>query len=361
MKNIVTKNYKLKSRKMSVKPFIFTRPSVSSISLRFIVLLSLQVLMLIFTKSYKSLLVVFVSFIGALAAASLDYLINKSQPYKFMNVIIQGLMIGLLLPSDYPALSVFFISFVTLFTARSLVFKKVDSWICLSALAVVVAWFIGQRFFPPFAVTSEIVEMKNSSVYLIQNGTFPISSLDSAFTSFLNNGILKLFHTSIPEGLVSMLWDNHSVIPAFRFNILTIISSIFIFSDNAFSLIIPSIFLVVYGTLVRLFSSFIFGGAFNQGDVFLALFTSGVLFGTVFQIQWFGSIPVTTTGKVIQGILLGIIGFLVIGCGTSPIGMAYTVLIGNISSMMIRVFEERKNNHFVTKSYSVKAASKGEI
>lgn len=360
MKETKSPDYKLMTKQMAVKPFVYTRPSVSSISIRFIVLLAVQVLMLLFTKSYKSLFVVSVSFIGALAAAALDYLINKSEPYKFMNIIIQGLLIGLLLPENYPVVSVFFISFVTLFVSKCFIFRKVNTWVNISAFAVVIAWFIGQKFFPSFEVTSDIIGLKNSSVYLVQGSQFPLYSFDSSITGFLNNHILNLFNASIPEGFISMMWDNHSIIPAFRFNIITILSSIFIFSDNAFSGIIPSVFLLFYSILVRFFSSFIFGGVINQGDILLALFSSGTLFTAVFLVQWFGSVPVTTWGKIVQGLVLGAVAFAIVGCGTSPIGMVYTVLIGNISSVMIRVFEEKKNSYSIGKSFSKKIV-KGEI
>ena len=161
-----------------------------------------------------------------------------------------------------------------------------------------------------------------------------------------------------------MMWDSHSIIPAFRFNIIIIISSIIIFSDNAFSLIIPTVFLFVYAVLVRLFAPYLFGGEINQGDIILALLTSGILFSAVFLIQWYGTTPVTVIGKIILGILTGIIAFAIIGCGTSPVGMAYTILCSNIISMGIRIFEEKKNELSTGKvisKYSAKlAAEKGE-
>ena len=360
MKNLNKDEYKIKSKQMTVKPFVFTRPSVSSVSIRFIILLMLQVAMLAITKSYSALFVVSVSTLGALVAATIDFLINKSEPFKIMNMVIQGLLIGLLLPENYPIVSVFIISFVVLFVSKSFIFNKVNTWINISALAVVIAWFIGQKFYPDFLISSDLVGLKNSSVYLIQNGTFPICKLDSVITSFLNNHILRFFNTTIPEGFISMLWDTHSVIPAFRFNLLTIISSIVIFADNSFSGIIPSIFLVVYSLLVRLFASFIFGGMFNQGDVLLALLSSGTLFCTVFLLQWFGSFPMTLGGKITQGIILGGLAFAITGCGTSPIGMVYTILLGNITTMMIRVIEEKHNNRVISKSYLNKTAQ-GEI
>ena len=355
---------KLKNTRISVKPFVYSIPSISSVSIRFLVLLCIQLLMLLITKSYNAFLLVLTSLSAAVIAAIINYYVRKEPFYNIMNIAIQGLIIGLLLPETYPPAMAFVITISTILISRSIVFKGINSWINIPSLAIIIAWYIGNNFFPSFAVSSELVTLKNSSVYLIQNGYFPTYSFDIAVTSFLNKHIFSLLNVSIPEGFVSLMWDSHSIIPAFRFNIIIIISSIIIFSDNAFSLIIPTVFLFVYAVLVRLFAPYLFGGEINQGDIILALLTSGILFSAVFLIQWYGTTPVTVIGKIILGILTGIIAFAIIGCGTSPVGMAYTILCSNIISMGIRIFEEKKNELSTGKvisKYSAKlAAEKGE-
>ena len=336
-------DYKIKAKQLSISPFLYNVPSISSISIRFLILLSIQVLMLALTQTYSALVVVICSTMGAAAAAAINYLIHKNEAYQIMNMLIQGLMIGLLIPQGYPPVPVFFISFLTLFISRFLIFKSVNSWLNTSALCVIEAWIIGRNYFQNFLISSDLVALRNSSVYMIQNGFFPIYSFDSSITSFLNSTIFSLFKVSIPEGFVSLLWDSGSIIPAFRFSIITIISSIIVFADNTFSGIIPGIFLFTYSLLVRLFCPIFFGGFFNQGDVILALTSSGILFCTVFLIQWFGTVPVTLAGKIISGATLGILAFLIVGCGTSPIGMMYVIIINNIITMFIRSIEERKN------------------
>ena len=62
------------------------------------------------------------------------------------------------------------------------------------------------------------------------------------------------------------------------------------------------------------------GGVPMQGDMILALLTSGTLFAAFFLMQWFGTIPMTRRGKIIYGFAGGIIAFIFSGCGTSPIG-----------------------------------------
>ena len=357
------KEKKLKNGRISVKPFVYNIPSISSVSIRFIILLSLQIIMLGITKSYSALLVILASLLGALAASAINYFVSKEPVFNIMNIAIQGLFIGLLLPEKFPPFTAFVISFTTIAISRCIVFKGVNSWINTATVAVIIAWFVGRAYFPDFAVNNEILSYRNTSVYLLENGTFPIYSFDTSITAFLNKYVFDYFKVNIPEGFISLIWDSHSIIPAFRFNLLTIISSIIIFSDNAFSLIIPSVFLFVYATLVRLFVPYLFGGNFNQGDIILALLTSGILFCSVFLIQWYGTIPVTVAGKFILGFFAGITAFVIVGCGTSPVGMVYTVLITNICSMLIRIFEEKQNEMItgrVVSKYSAKMTAEKE-
>ncbi len=340
MENI---NEKEKNKILFIKPFIYKRPSISSVIIRMLILLSVQILMLLITKSYSAFAVVISTILGAICAASINYLVSHEPPYHIMSIITQGMMIGLLLPESYPLVIAFFISLISLVISRCLVFKGINSWINASAVAVIIAWLVGNTYFPPFTITSELIPLRNSSLYLIQNGSFPTYSFDSSITAFLNSTIFNWFKITVPEGYISLLWDTHSIIPAFRFNVITIISSIIIFSDNAFSGIIPSLFLIVYATLVRLFAPMMFGGFFNQGDILLAILSSGTLFCATFMIQWYGTIPSTVSGKIILGLISGLLAFFIIGCGTSPIGISYTILITNIASMFIKAFEEKQN------------------
>lgn len=327
-----------------IRPFVFTRPSVSEVCIKIFILLFLQFLCLIFTKSFSAVFVILVSTFGAVCAAVLNYFIRKEPFYNYFTIILQGIITGMLLPQSFPLVPVFFISFLTLFLSRTFIFKNVNSWINESAFAVIVAWFIGNTFFPSFMITPDLIFMKNPSEVLIQSGNFPVYHLDHIIIDFLNNSIFGALNISVPEGFISLLWDTNSIVPAFRFNILTIFASIILFSDDSFSILIPSIFLFTYGILVRFFGPMVYGGQFNQGDILLAMLTGGTLFFSVFMIQWWGTTPVSVFGKIIFALITGALAFGIMGCGTSPVGMVYTVLISNIVNIIIRHFEERKTN-----------------
>lgn len=352
---------RLQKKLQNINPFVYVRPSISAVTVRILVLLLIQVVMLLLTKSYDAAILIGTTALGGIAAASVNFLIYHEKPFQFLNIIVQGIFIGFLLPQEFPVVVAFFITFFTLIISRCIFFKSVNCWINICCVAVMIAWFIGRQYFPQFIITKDLISLKNSSVYLLQNGSFPIYSLDSTITSFLNEKVFSIFKVTIPEGFVSLLWDTNSSIPAFRFNLLTIISSVIIFADNAFSFIIPTLMLCVYAVLIRLFGPIFFGGSFNQGDIILAFLTSGTLFCSVFLIQWYGTVPIFLSGKIILGILAGIIAFLVTGAGTSPIGMVYTVLITNFANIFIRTFQEKiiPNNQSVTQESQDKSENQG--
>jgi len=332
----------IKNSLVNVNPYVFNAPSISTKSIRVLIMLVLQIILLAVTKSFSALYVILATSSGAVLAFILHYLFVRRQSYTVLISIIQGIMIGMLLPESYPIVTAFFLSFFITLISKYIFVNCVTSWINVVAVAVVIAWFIGNRFFPRFLITRDLLALKNPSTYLIQNGIFPVYSFDTIITRFLNNTIFSWLKVTLPEGYISILWDTHSIIPAFRFNFLTILASIFLYCDDTFSSFIPSVFFITYLLLVRLIFPLFTGGAFNQGDVLLAMCSSGCLFITVFLLSWYGTHPVSMAGKLIYGILSGFIAFFIVGCGTSPIGMIYTVLISNVLNLIIRSIEERR-------------------
>lgn len=352
---------KLTEKKERLSPFIYKNPSISMFSLKQIILLSVQVLMLVLTKSYDAFFVVLTSFFASIIVSLLNIFLYKNPFYTNSTFIIHGLLIGMLLPESYPLLTVFLLTFSILFLEKFFYFDSVNSWVNVACFTILIAWFIGRDFFPPFLVTKDVLALKNPSSYMIQNGIFPVYGFDSKITAFLNGTIFSLLKVNLPTGYISILWDSHSVIPAFRFNLITIISSIILFSEENYLLnIIRALFIVVYALLVRLFFPLMNGGAFNQGDILLALFSSGSLFFAVFVINWYGIYPMTIMGKILYGIIGGVTAFFIVGCGTSPIGMVYTVLICNIVNLIIRLFEEKNKESKISRLVSV-AADNGEL
>lgn len=326
-----------------LSPFSYLRPSVQIESYIVLTLLCLHVLMLFVTGSFSSIFIVIASLLASYAADFSNREKNYKNGFIVISSTIRGLMIGLLLPAGYPPVSVFFISFAVLFFNKHTLGGFANSWINPIAEVVAVCWIIGMNFFPEFSLSPLSFQSKNVALSLIQNGSFPMNSLDVSITNFLNKRLFALFEVSIPEGYFSLLWDSHVSIPAFRFNLLTLLASIILLGTDVLNPIIPLVFIFTYAFLVKFLAPVFYGGSLFQGDIILALFTSGTLFYSFFLLQWHGTTPFTNRGKWIYAVFAGVLAFFILGIGLSPAGFAFVILVVNVFSLMIQSVE----NHYL--------------
>lgn len=332
-------------RKYLIRPFSYINDSLGTNLLKFLVLLLIQIVLLFISKSYLALKVVCAATLASVLAEILCSLFLKQSLFenkKFLVSIVQGILCGMLIPQTFPMVTVFIIVFFSMLITRHFFGGFAFTWINASVISVVILWIIGVEYFPDYLVNMDLLAVRNPSQILIENGSIKVFPFDSNVTEFCNQVIFSHLKVSVPEGYVSLFWDSFSSIPAFRFNFITLISSIILFSDNLWDLLIPAIFIIVYVLLIRYISPFLYNGVTFKGDILLALLTGGTLFCAVFLISWYGTVPMTVSGKIVYGVIAGIVMFLLAGCGTSPSGMIFTVVIANIVSVIIQQYE----NHY---------------
>ncbi len=331
-------------QKVTSNPYKYITYSLGTTFYFIIAVLVMQVAFLLLTQSYRAAITVLCS---ASASALAEAIYYYSCKYRHMNhtwraSIIQGLLTGLLIPSAYPLYAVFLIVLATFLCGKIFFGEFSDSWINLTALCVIIMYFLNADLFPSTQISLSDLQSKNASLALIQGGSVRILNCDFKITEFLNTTVFKILGVSIPDGYVSFFWDNCSEIPAFRFNFFLMISSIVFFSLNLIESTIPVIFLIVYSVLVRFAGPVFVNGIPMQGDMILSLMTGGTLFTAIFLLQWYGTTPMTSSGKFFYSVFSGITAFFVMGFGTSAIGYAFTILLMNLISTVIQVFEDKK-------------------
>ena len=59
---------------------------------------------------------------------------------------------------------------------------------------------------------------------------------------------------------------------------------------------------------------------------------------------------ITNFGKLLYGVVVGIIAFFITGCGTSPIGAMFTVLFANVISPIILLIEDKIYSIWINKT-----------
>lgn len=324
------------------RPFKYLVPSLHTKALVIFVFLLPQLVMLALSGSWSALIVILAAAAASVSSDCIRFIIQKKDItlFNIMYALIRGLLTGFFIPSSYPVPAVFVIVFFSVFLCGLFLDGFSDSWINPVAIAVSVCWILGMHIFPSWQISSELLLSRNPSLALIHNGAIPVLDIDPSITSFLNRTVFSLFGVSIPEGYVSLFWDTQSLIPAFRFNLITLVTSIFFIAFDVIKPMIPAVFTVVYGLLVYIAGPLFFGGRLFQGDIILAFFTSGVIFLTLFLIQWPGTIPFTVSGKFVYAVTAGILAFMIIGAGTSPSGAVFTVLSVNVVSIIIQAVEQ---------------------
>ena len=344
MNNIFLKKSIASAETVVLRPFVYTKPSVRASVLGQVFLIILQLLALFFTHSYSALFVITSAALASIAAEFVNIKKYRRHHDSLAICIAQGLFVGMFLPQTYPILSVFCITFFTFVLIKNAFTSFSGSWVNPVAVTVAIAYFTSPLYFPSFSFGKELFQNSNLGNALYQNGLLQSLPFDFSLTSTINEKILNHFGISLPSGYISLLLDNGSIIPAFRFNLMTIISSLILFSLDMISAIIPIASIITYLVLVRVFSFFIVGGNILQGDMILALCTSGVLFCALFVLQWYGTIPYTKSERLFYGIICGVIFYVIVGCALSAAGSIFTVLVANVISPFMQMLENRRIN-----------------
>ncbi len=351
------KNKEINNKSLLLNPYYYNSFSQRTKSIIILFFLCLQFVMLFLTKTYSSIIISIVCIISSLLAEFVSARILKSYKVYILSAISKGIILSLLIPSNYPFLIVFFISFIVFLVCNYCFSGNTFSWINPVALTVVVLYILNQSYFPSFILDINDIQTKNAALVLIENGTVPFNVHDTFITEFVNRIIFKFFGIVIPDGYFSFFWDSGSIIPAFRFNLLTIITSISLFSLDIFDCFIPSIFILFYSVLVRFLLPVLIGSYPVYGDVLLCLLTSGTLFSSLFLLQWYGTVPVSPVGKFIYALLASVFAFLIMGFGTSSCGFCFLILVMNVVSAIIQYIEQLNVDYVVNKKLLLKLNS----
>lgn len=324
-----------KYKKITLAPFCYSRLSINEMIKIMLLCILPHVIMLLVTKSFASVSLFFSMIFVSVCAELLYNLVLRTGVKVSWSTILQGALLGLLIPSTFSPL-IASVTALIIFFFEKIIFKHfAQFWLNSVILTAIVLYFISPELYPTFMLLPENVQFANIGTRLFTDNVLAVSELDNQITSVLNNGFLNTLGMQLPEGYITLFFDAQTTIPAFRFNAITLASSIILFASKTIDYLIPVIFIAVYSLLVFLFSLFPYGNVIGSGDILLALLTSGTLFSAFFLITWFGTTPKTIYGKIIFAISSGVLAFLICGAGTSCIGMLFVVLLLNISTPII--------------------------
>ncbi|MBQ0165983.1 MAG: RnfABCDGE type electron transport complex subunit D [Treponema sp.] len=338
---------------LTLAPFCYSVPSVGQSCKAVIILFVPQLIMLFLTQNISSLILAGTAIVASIIADIVDSFVRNNSYKLTSSVVLQGLLIGMFIPSTYSPFKAFVLIFITLLLAKYAFGGFAQSWANPAAVTVIVLYLFGYSDFPKSLVDASLLQGTDTLTRLINQGKMPLCTFDADVTSFLNT---KLFHYAgvvLPDGYVSLFWDTGNCIPALRFNLLTLLSTIYLISFNLTEWLIPFVYLFTYSLAVRIFGLVPYGNIWFEGDIILALCTSGTFVAAFFILPWGGTTPMTIVGKCIYSALAGIFAFLLNGCGTGNIGTMFVILIVNIFSPVIQLIEDWIILFFINKKQKV--------
>ena len=328
---------KMKQKECSyLSPFIHTSRSVKSIYFTLIFLLLPQIIFLFVQHDLYAVLNIFSATTATLICQGIVYYVEKSTfkiPFK---ALWQGLLIGFFMPNNIGFLFVFLLSFLGFFLTQ-IAFGKSGRWMHTLAIVLIIAYLSHPELFSFPIGTQSLVEMQADTV----SASFSAvpSPIDSSITSFLNAYILNNLGVSLPNGYLSLFWNSSHLIPACRYNILTVVASIILLSLKIYDYTIAILFLFIYSTFVYCFGNVATQGLF-EGDIFYALMSGGLLFITFFALGEPHSFPKTRLFKVLSAFFLAAVTFIIAKGEPSFVVISFAILLLNVISPFIEEIEK---------------------
>ena len=318
-------------------PYVYTGMNARQTAILVLSLLSLQLIAMGIMHAFASIfLVISAGAAAALASFLIGYMQGKSS--FDIHALVTGLLIGFFLPVNGGFVFSFLIAFMSYFFSWGVFGGKGFSWINPVMLAACIAAVCKPDCFVQPASINRIIS--EGSVFSALEGSGLLQTpADQYITSMFNSTFLHEVDVTLPEGYIGLFLHYPSAIPAFRYNLLTLCSSIVLLSVKTIHKTLPFTFLIVYGLLVYLFPSAGHTSTYGQGDILSAILTSGALFSAFFVMNDSGSIPRSWEGRFITGILTGIFAFCIAGPGAIPAGIPFAVLFVGCLTPLIEWLE----------------------
>nr|WP_314781513.1 RnfABCDGE type electron transport complex subunit D [uncultured Treponema sp.] len=320
-------------------PFVYTRLPVLGMNIAVLSLLGIQILILAITADFYALLNITAAVMGVLFVENLLRYLASSKFGLSLEMVISGLLIGFFMPTGIGFVFVFILSAFSVFIVKTVFGGTGRNWLNPVAFAVCAAYISRPEAFPPLISDFSLLREKGSIFALMEaNGLLKLKT-DFAVTSALNSLLLHGVGVTLPEGYISLFLNSTSSIPAFRYNIITLMSSIILFSIRVADYILPAFFLTTYAILVWTFGMVPVSNIYFTGDILSAVLTGGVLFAAFFVMTEPASSPKTKYGKAMSGFFTGLFAFFICAHGASPAGIFFAIILSNVISPLIEKLE----------------------
>ena len=271
----------------------------------------------VYNFGLNALILIIVSVVTCVATeATYEYFMHKKITVLDLSAAVTGLLLALNVPSTLPV--------------GMLIIG------CVFAIIIVKQLFggLGQNFMNPalaarcFLLISFMGQM-NKFTYDGITGATPLAILKGGIES--TGGTTNLWHMFI--GTIGGTIGETSVIAI-------LLGAAYLLVKKVIHLKIPVTYIATFAVFILLFAPN------HQFDIeYLAkeLCGGGLMLGAFFMATDYATSPITSNGKIIYGILLGILTGLLIMFGSSAEGVSYAIIISNMLVPLIEKYTPPKS------------------
>ncbi len=135
---------------ITLAPFCCSHLSLNEMVKVLLLCLLPHVIMLAITSSFSSLRLFFIIVLAAVCSELLYNVLYKKGLKVSWSTLLQGAIIGLLVPTNYLPVVAFLITLTVLFFERMIFLSFAQSWVNTIALTVIMLYFVAPEYFPAF-------------------------------------------------------------------------------------------------------------------------------------------------------------------------------------------------------------------
>jgi Na+-translocating ferredoxin:NAD+ oxidoreductase subunit D len=329
-------------------PFIFARPTTSSIMWGVSLALAPALAWGVFCFGYSTLVVVGASIVGALAGEAIASGMRRRFTLVDGSAFLTGLLVGMAMPPSIGPLIPALASFFAMVVVKGAFGGLGSNWMnpALAALAFALinwpsemkAWtaprllngLSGLSGATPLAYARPTGGMAGSSLIdLVTAGGTRISALDSSVTDCLNRLLFSNLGAELPGGYIDMLVGNKSGALGELSGLLILAASIVLLARRTIRWEVPASIVASFTLLTWVFGGFPLGEGAFTGDVLFSVLSGSFLLVTFFMAPDPVTSPSSRLGMIVYGIGIGLFTFLFRSFGANPEGTAFAVILMN--------------------------------
>lgn len=318
-------------------PFINASVNIFRQTKLVLLLLAVQIAAMGFMKDVRGISILVCTVAGVLTASLLIGITKKKYTFD-IQAVVTGVFIGFFFPNDSGFLFSFIIAFISYSLSEGIFGGKNGIWIHPVMLAVGIASVSQPHLFVNSITQAHLHEAGGGFNAFSAQGFSRIAA-DRSITALLNTSFLHKAGVTLPEGYLTMLINFPSKIPAFRYNILTLASSLLLLSLQTIQKTLVFTFLGAYAVLVYLFPFAQGMQGFAQGDILYAWLTGGVLFSAFFIITNTSTLPRSNGGRFVSGLSTAFFAFFTVHPAASQAALPFAVMSANCLTPLIEQAE----------------------